>query len=354
MTPEPVVSAPVLPRQLLWCAVFALAALTVSWVWASIAASTSDNYRDFGVLYASSRCVLDGCDRYGGVVPNLNPPFTHWLLLPLASLPLDAAHRAWVTLTLVCLAAAVWITALALRVTVTPGSTLVLLGLLGSAPILHLLMQGQVAALLLLPLTWRWARERGGERASAGIAPVVAWKPMLAVLAIGRTSRSGSAMLRLALAGAALFAIDVSLEGPAVYRGWVGALVRADFPHRLDGSLWQVSRSFGWPLAVPFVLALGLIAISWWRAPRLSVDASWTLGLSASLLASPKGWIYYGCWLMPPAVGLWQTGTPSSRGLLLLAALCVVMPLGTPLLFGPLYAVAYGCVWLAALGSNHG
>ncbi|MEQ1730393.1 MAG: glycosyltransferase family 87 protein [Vicinamibacterales bacterium] len=324
-----------------------LALVTLLWFWASIAASTTDGYRDFGVFYASSRCVLDGCDPYSGAVPNLNPPFTLWLLLPFTWLPLAAAHGVWVALTFACLAGSTWLTWRALRVAATPVTALVVLGLWGSAPVLHLIMQGQVSALLLLPLTWCWTRERSGRQTSVWLTPVVAWKPMLAVLAIGRAWVSWSVLLRLALMGALLFASDAWLQGPAVYRGWIEALIRADFPHRLDGSLWQVARTFDWPTAVPLVLSLALVAVSWWRMPRVSVDAAWSLGLSVSLLASPKGWIYYGCWLMPPAAGLWQTGGRLPRAFLLLASVCAVLPLDTPLRLGPLYAVAYGCVWLA-------
>jgi hypothetical protein len=58
----------------------------------------------------------------------------------------------------------------------------------------------------------------------------------------------------------------------------------------------------------------------------VSADAGWLLGCAAGLLASPKGWVYYGPWLIGPAAAVWQAGDRPTRAALATAGALLLVP----------------------------
>lgn len=176
-----------------------------------------------------------------------------------------------------------------------------------------------------------------------------------------------------------MFALGIAAEGWPVYRAWLGALAAAPFPgNEYDGSAWQVVTrvcdpasvlghfaSCGWATpAVGGALAAVICAATLWRllspsARPASVDARWLLATSGALLASPKGWVYYGLWLVPSAVGVWHTGSRTQQRWLMAAMGLTLLPwsliarAGQPspwasLTLGSVFFWAFLFCWLAA------
>lgn len=331
--------------------------------------SATHEYGDFGIFYRSAQCIVaHNCDRYVMPALNLNPPFAQWVLVPLAREPIAVAYAAWMVLTFLSVIAS-W--RLIGRAFALPGRALVVggLALLLSTPIALLVTTGQVAGVLLLPLTILWLRDRQGRAIGAWLGPLVLWKPFLGVLALVRTGRR---VWMVALSAALLFVLDFWMEGLAVYRGWVASLQRAGLSgHYLDGSIWQaairscrpterymqIAGCESWAPAIAFVLAGTMIAWVIWRSQRATVDQGWLLGLAAGLLASPKGWIYYGCWLIGPAIAVWRDGDRLTRHLLETVAFLLLLPQAAPLLgqpspwLTPTWGSMYLWIWLLCLVS---
>ena len=104
--------------------------------WSSIFLTTmkNSNYADFGKLYYSAKAFLDGKDMYGPSPStltqltkeisihcwNLNPPHFHFLLLPLAFLPLNIAFGVWSILSLFSLFVSFYLIFRETGITLTP------------------------------------------------------------------------------------------------------------------------------------------------------------------------------------------------------------------------------------------
>lgn len=332
-------------------------------------------YADFAIFRTSARCLLTGCDPYAlPPPPNLNAPFLLWLFVPLAPLPIGFGSQVWLAVNLSGLAIAGLLIAKTLRLTLTPWRVgLVATLALGSAPVITMIRHAQIAGVLAVPMVLLWATDRRGALSPAWFAPLVIAKPFLGLLALKRALHQRHGLVWFILSGVLVLAVGVLLEGSDRYLAWATSLTQAvpsgNYP---DGSLWQAAvrtcRPNGYfahvptcaPWVVPaFLLAAAVIVVLTLLAPTRSVDQAWLLTLTAGLLASPKGWNYYGLWAIGPAVAVWGSGDRITRGLLLLAGAIWCLPDTAPrwgqpqpwftVTVGSLPALVWVMGWLAAL-----
>jgi hypothetical protein len=286
---------------------------------------------DFGKFYYAAQMFLDGGDMYGPspatLIPfddsparqflNVNPPHFHLLLLPLARLSPAVALTVW---SLAGVAALIQSVRIAFRETNLSWSPLRLLlvtaAILSFAGFGAVVVTGQLSFLLMLPFTLSWVAARRGQWLAAGLwmGLCVGLKPFLGLflvyfLAVGSRAAMRGALLSISisfLAGLAIFGIDS-------HASWVRVLTAVDWhwaPMNASPA-GLLARSFSSnplfePLAdVPslaltagIVAALTIVGITSVIASssNTSLDLSFALMISGSLLASPLGWIYYS-WL---------------------------------------------------------
>ncbi len=330
------------------------------------------DHLDFGVFYRSAQCIFANCDRFAirpGHGANLNPPFIHYIFVPFLAVPMTHAFWLW---TAVCL----WLIATTVVIAWRAVPTAALdwrvfaLTLTASTLFLTQLVWGQIAPVISVSLALMWmADRRGGKWRPLLLAPLVAWKPFLGVLGITRARTFRAAALCL-VSALLVFGVDALIEGVSVYRGWFEAVQHSvTIPNALDASVWSfmdralASLSARRPVHVTsFILSgvLGglIVAITAWRARSLTTDACWLMSLTAGLLASPKGWTYYGLCLIPSGIGLWSAADRRQRGLLTAGVILECFPTFALLdAHGSLMSVltyescpfwAYVCFWVAA------
>jgi hypothetical protein len=344
-----------------------------------VATTIADRYmQDFGVFYGATQRVLDGHrDPYSEIVSpgqatstnpvNLNPPHFVMLMLPLGALRPDAALILFGILS-VC--AAVW----ALRTIVGELELQPTTGLMAwmalatvyAAPTTALLLTGQVAWLLWWPVTWAWAAARHGQWIPSAIVLgiVASLKPFVGLfvpflaLAVGR----GAAIAAAASAFVCLSVGAIGL-GWTAFASWLDALRSVTWAlHILNASLlgvlkrlfterlmpeWNVepltvAPSVVWPLWGAGSVVI--LAVSSWAVLRdqshASADRFFVVVLSAALLVSPLGWIYYEFLLVGPVLALatverWWDGSGWRRLLLGCAVVSVLLGPGALASFQP-------------------
>jgi hypothetical protein len=333
-----------------------------------VATTIADRHmQDFGVFYGAAQRVLDGHrDPYADIVApgqaasanpvNLNPPHFVMLMLPLGALRPDAALILFGFLSVF---AAVWALRIIVReLELQPAAGLtawMALAAVCAAPTTALLLTGQIAWLLWWPVTWAWAAARHGQWIPSAIVLgiVASLKPFVGLfvpflaLAAGR----GAAAAAAASAFVCLSVGAIGL-GWRAFAAWLDALQSVTWAlHILNASLlgvfkrlfterlmpeWNVepltvAPNVVWPLwGATSVL---ILAVSLWAVLRdrshPSVDRFFVVVLSAALLVSPLGWIYYEFLLVGPVLALataerwWDGG--GWRRLLLGCALASVL-----------------------------
>jgi hypothetical protein len=346
-------------------------AVALSRILNAVLVNYDTEHNDFETFYRSAWLLRRGGNPYllGFGPPNLNPPFVNFIFLPFTALVAGNAYWCWLFLGAVCLALSGWLVARELSLQWTAWQWSLAIGLtLASMPIIAIVKTGQVSSVLTLPLTLIWIADRrrpSSARVMWGLGALTAWKPFLALLGLGRARRT-TQFVRFALAAACVLCVDVAIEGVLVYRSWLISL--SDFGrsgHFRDGSIWQAwiracrpTPYFGNLACAEFIRPAVIVAItvlalaSLYRLRTLSPDAGWLLALTASLLVSPKGWVYYGSWLIGPAVAVWQAGDRATRaalatagGLLLIPDTAATWHQPTPWLT-PLWGSLVAWIWL--------
>jgi hypothetical protein len=352
---------------------------------------------DFRILYLSARAHLEGRDMYDlpselrthagrpvlSTLVNLNPPHFQLLLLPLALVPPGLALGIWAVASLLCLGGSLYVMARQLDLRRSPPSwyrgAVWLLAFAGTGAVLG---TGEVSFLLSLPLTLAWASARRGRWSRAGLYLGFALSLKLFVLIfipyLVLRRRLAAAAVSCAVA-AACFVAGFLVLGPGNYWSWLAQLASVHWAWRspnasvlgiLTRSLTEnphftpvvVAPDLILPLWLPAVAIVGVVTLVTVTFDRTSsaVDCAFALLLSASLLISPLGWVYY-LWLgLGPFVALaldWRHG--QARGaprwrqrLLILAVPGLVWPHFATFAFQPhvwatpLLASAY--FWSAA------
>lgn len=292
--------------------------------------------------------------------PNLNPPVFMVFMRPLVALPYAVAWWTWAGFSSLCVVLSTWLLA---GHRVRHVGHRAMWTLWGSAalfllyPTLANFSLGQVGSLLLLLLTlsWRLAHRQQLRHAGFALGLAISLKPFLATLllalVLARQWRSLAAALftavGLAGVGAWALGLDAYIQYLQVAKNitwtaanwngsWYGWFDRY-FISRPDSD-WPASMGLSWALATACALATLLVAGTGIRqamrkAPGDTWDAVITLGLPATLLVSPLGWVYYFPMLaLSGAIAWWhvQRDAPHSTTKLALwipMAMCLV-PIG--------------------------
>ena len=308
-------------EPLLAITVIIIATATVAIVVGRIAAG---GVSDLSVMLDSARWLRQGADLYqrprvSGPGWNLNLPATTLLFLPFSFLSDTAAFEIWTALSVgAFLLSARWIAREAGVGRVTPLAAALFI----SQPVAATLLLGQTTALLMLVLTAAWIADRHDRRWSAGLllGIAVAAKPFLGVFAVYAVwRRSGSLAAGMAVGGGSSALLGLLVGGVAGYRSWLAALGQITWTaHRLNGSLLGLfTRLLSTTPAVmhqtPLVVAPQFVQPAWWAAIAVvsgigirallttrDRDRAWGVTLTASLLLSPLGWMYYAPMLAGP------------------------------------------------------
>jgi glycosyl transferase family 87 len=306
----------------------------LSWnAWIAHTMVTRLHMGDFRILYLSARAQLEGRDMYDlpsglrthlgqplrSTLVNLNPPHFQLLVLPLALLPPGAALALWAGVSLLCLVVSIRVVARELEL--KPGAwgcwraAVWLLAFAGTGAVVG---TAEVAFLFMLPLTLGWAAARRGGWRRAGVYLGLAMGLKLFLLIfvpyLLLRRRFGAAVVSGATA-AAWFLGGLLIVGPSTYWSWLSQISSVSWAWRGPNAsvLGILTRSLDenpyytpltvapeviLPLWLPSVAIIGFCSLALVMVDRAAaaVDRAFALLLSAALLISPLGWIYY-LWL---------------------------------------------------------
>ncbi|MGF9762688.1 glycosyltransferase family 87 protein [Microvirga sp. 0TCS3.31] len=293
---------------------------------------------DFGSFVASGRAASEGLNPYGVYPltlrvelpgfeswnPNLNPPISALLFQAFDVADPYLTYQVWRWISVTVYAGAILL--LVSRIANRVEALIIAVWASALAGFWDTLFLGQIYLPLVLAGVAAWLLLERGAGLWAGllIGIVVAMKPNFLVwpvlLLLAGHYRSAVAAFVVA---STISLIPLVIYGPEVYRQWF-ELVAADGNRALfltNGSFAGLAARAGIPsfgLVLGFLLLAGLAVWALWRRPDvLTVSA---LGLLASVLASPLGWIHYTLFLLPVIVRHWHQ--PAMR----IVALLLIVP----------------------------
>lgn len=280
---------------------------------------------DFGAFVASGRAAAEGLNPYGiyppltphvrfpgfeAWNPNLNPPISA-LLFQLFDLAEPAATlRVWWAISIVSYGMAVLL--LVRRYAQGLEAAAIALWAFALAGFWDTLYLGQIYLPLVTIATAGWLLLERRHYVWSGImiGLLVALKPNFLVwpglLFLAGHRRPAIA----AIATSALIsAVPLATYGPEIYRQWLELVLmdgeRAFF--LTNASLSGLAARMGVPVLGAILSAVLLIGLAIWafrhRPAALSASG---LGLLASLLASPLGWVHYTLFLLPVLLHHWR------------------------------------------------
>jgi alpha-1,2-mannosyltransferase len=347
-----------------------VAAIVVAFVWDVAMATSMINtmqMNDFGKFYYSAQAFLGGRDMYAPSPAtalkldrapelqflNMNPPHFHLLVLPLAVLTPSAAVSLWLGINLCALTVSILLIAHELEFAWTVRRTLaVTAATLAFAGTQAFFATGQLSPLLLLATTvaWRFARHGRWDTAAVWLGICASVKPFLLIfmpylLLTGRVR----AFVRMLSAGGLCFLVGVLVFGWGAHVSWLHALTRSsDWAWTpMNGSLLGLfTRAFtATPYFVPLA-SMPLVAHFWWIAAVIvgiaslyrhehiaDPDNGFAILMTAALLISPLGWVYYAWLPVGPALATYQRSEKASahhvlkRTLAGAAGACLIWPL---------------------------
>jgi len=389
------------------------------WIWATLALwllvlrgpAFIDNLRakppqelvpDFFQEYASARNWLEGLPiyanqheaalRYLGVQPdnrrshvvvNAHPPTSVLLALPLARLRFADAFLAWNLVSLVALAASLWIVLRQLEIPFSACSFTALLALLLLCyPLWEQSRLGQLTLILLVLVTGTWAAERSGRLRLAGLllatATMVKLFPGFLFLYYalrGRWKVVAAGFLTIA----ALLCLTAIILGIGACRTYFVSVLPSIQWFRVgwnNDSLWgfwsrlfdpapehERDRSLTEPLFYSPVLAnalslisslavLGIVAraVRWDATGRWS-DLTFALAMTAMLLVSPVCWEHYLLLLLVPLAVVWLELPASLLARTLFVVIIAAFWLGYPLVWTAFDLNGRTATWLDSIGA---
>jgi len=361
---------PLLPAGFL-VALLALTAAQINSYGRIVSATITERHgADFSVFYASSTRAAHGLDPYSAITagayqpPNLNPPQLVLLLIPLTWVNLRSALVIWAAASLCSASIAVWIVCSTLGVRLTVRRAVwVFVACVWAAPTGALLYFAQIAWLLSGPITWSWAAARRGQwdRAAIVLGVLMSVKPFLALLVplLLCAEHWRPALISAATALVSLL-VGIGALGWDTFVSWLRVIRTVTWADVIfNGSLlgffdrlftrnprhvWGLAPIVDAPGAVTALWLLTSVAIagvSMWAVHKhtesergaAAVDHLFGVGLSASLLITPLGWLYYVFFLVGPFTARWSTvawrATPSWRKILaVFVTICFVAPPG--------------------------
>ena len=282
--------------------------------------------RDFASFYWSAAALAAGGNPYeavaDGAAINLNPPHATLLLVPLTLLPLGAAFAVWQAVQL-------WAWGGVLR-SISQESEQPELEFIAAAALfpgtLAQLAQGQWGFLLAWMVGAAWIAQRRGRALECGawIGAATAIKPFVGLLALilawrGQV-RAGAAALGIAACawGAGLLWMGLDVYG--AWRDAAAAISWAAYPSNAS-LLGMAERALSLNHArASWAAGAAIVAVTTLLLCRRTLEdaVSWTMGLTAALLVSPVGWLYYGWIVAPPLLTLRRWPPVLKTGLVLL------------------------------------
>lgn len=272
--------------------------------------------RDFAMLYVTAERASAQQPLYRQTGPasvgpllNFNPPHLHVLLVPLTLVPLRTAYLVWNGISLLLLTAILHISVAETGRRLTRAEWYLLIAcVLGSAGLAATLRLGQVSLWLALPLTlsWRAARKSRSLPTAIWFGIALSVKPFL-LLGLPVLLLRGQVWVAL-LAGIVAVA---ALAAGGLWLGWSSLTDWLEVFRAPRGTAYTFNASLqgiGARADAPAIYGLlasavvGLLTL--WRVQRTDEDMAWALWLTAALLCSPLGWIYYLPMLTGPIVTL--------------------------------------------------
>jgi hypothetical protein len=250
------------------------------------------------VLHAASPYVYDADKTYA------YPPLVAWLVAPLHPLNASAAGFIWTLLSLLMVAAALWL--LELRDWRCYALAFVFLFTRSSVDL------GTIEPLLLLTVAaaWRWrddAMRAAGAVGTAVVLKLFVW-PLVVWLAITRRLRAAGLAVALAVALALISWAAIGFAGLGDYPGVLRRLANDESTSSYSVVALGVRAHL--PLLgariVAVLVTLALLAAAVWvarderRAPRDRDIATLTITLAAALAVSPIVWVHYFLLLLVP------------------------------------------------------
>ena len=289
--------------------------------------------------------------RVGATEVNAHPPVSVLLVLPFAAFGYHQAYTVWNVVSLVCLAASLW---LIMRPVGLNYSAWFLLPfatfLLSSNSLAQQVNQGQFNLVLLLLLTLAWSAERAGRPGLSGvwIGAAMAIKLFPGLLGLYfLCQRKWSAIWALVLTFVLLNAVALCLFGPDCFRaylqdvlpkvgvfksGWLNVSITG-FWYKLFGAaspavtaLWQAPQLARFGAAATSLVVVAAAAWKCWKAQNLAErDLAFGTCIIAMLLVSPITWDHYFLMLVLPLATLWKLVPPAPwRRAMILGAIIVL------------------------------
>lgn len=282
---------------------------------------------DFHGFYASAYEARTG-QPWPEVPPNadLNPPTFGQLLIPLSLLPLRGAWFAWWIVGAVSLVATLRL--LHRRGLIPAHRWPWIIGALAlSAPAMQTWSHGQIAWLLLYPITRAWLSP-SPVRAGLWLAPVIAIKPPIAMIVLLLPERTW------AVAGAVsatICALDVALVGLGPWAAWLErSLVAPGLRMPANASYFGIATRISAGIDFQVPATIRALPWAWWvgwaacaavtgaAASRAVGTRRWIVALAAGTFLQPLGWTYYVVWWLGPMLAAWRSTPPVLAGAALL------------------------------------
>lgn len=308
--------------------------------------ATKLNMNDFGKFYYSARLFLSGADMYqptpatwipvspstSGPFLDMNPPHVHVPFLFLARLSPAWALAIWGVVNGVCMVLAFDLIRRELNADVFGSFRARLRTIatfLGCAATGAVIITGQLAFAIMLPMTLAWLAARRGRWRSAGVylGVLMSVKAFLLIFIPYLLIRRKTDALAAALASfVACFTAGFIVFGVGPHRAWLQTLGSVDWTWApMNGSLAGLLnralaptplftpmlvtapsvRTSIWLVGATIVAAVTFLVV-WRDTSSASIDRAFALLLLAALLISPLGWIYY-LWLALGPIGAFLT-----------------------------------------------
>jgi hypothetical protein len=308
-------------------------------------------------IYLSGAVTLQG-------TRNLNPPHLVLLMTPLALLPLGAAAAAmWVILL-----GAIVLFAIAVFQNFPPRAGWIVFAII-------LISSASTVAISLINIGWplaaatawayTWFRAGYVRRAVITAGCLASLKLFyLVFLPYWIWRRDWKAAAWFTATFCAVFTIGILVLGWQPYATWIGVLntgspLSSDRP--MDASWHSIATRLlgaGSPAQWTWMTGAAVIVLAtWWRLRSSRGDASdWALLLTAMLVISPLGWVYYVLIPALPATAVMLERHQSTSlkliavGLAVPPAIVVLIADRVPGSLGPavinsIYAIALACAW---------
>jgi len=243
---------------------------------------------------------------------NMNPPHFQLVMRPLTVFSAETASAIFRGLSIAAAIGCIWWLA---RNSTERWSLADLGALMAWSPAALNISLNQVTWLLWPLLIYAWSSWRKGRWTAGAVAYGIAlsFKPFLGVFLLWMvvTRRLKTAVIAVAVA-ASCFSLGVLVYGVAVFRNWTKAVgdivwwrstLNASFQGFMARSLSdpyaELSEVPRWVTPLALLGGAIILLVTLWKTRQRDIEESWTPLMASALLASPLGWLYYGCWLLP-------------------------------------------------------